>query len=313
LYTNEFSVVNEARARVELGAFMDGTRLSDGLSSFARPALLDEALALLSSGDWTILAGGTDYFPGWRDRARQGPVLDISNLQALRGICEDQTHWRIGALTTWSDIIKADMPPAFDALKLAAREVGSVQIQNRGTVAGNLCNASPAADGVPPLMILDPEIVLTSLAGERRVPLGDFILGNRSTALTADELVTEIRVPKSSSRGMSGFTKLGSRVYLVISIAMIAARLEITEDGTIADAAISVGACSVVARRLPGLENKLLGRAAHAETFDFIDTSDMADLSPIDDIRAPASYRLGAAVELTRRALIQCVPEGLEQ
>jgi len=97
---------------------MDGTRLSDGLSSFARPALLDEALALLSSGDWTILAGGTDYFPGLRDRARQGPVLDISNLQALRGICEDQTHWRIGALTTWSDIIKADMPPAFDALKL---------------------------------------------------------------------------------------------------------------------------------------------------------------------------------------------------
>lgn len=289
---------------------MDGTRLSHGLSSFARPALLDEALALLSNGGWSILAGGTDYFPGLRDRAAQGPVLDISNIKALRGIREDETHWRIGALTTWSDVIRADLPPAFDALKLAAREVGSVQIQNRGTVAGNLCNASPAADGVPPLLILDAEIVLSSLAGERRMPLAAFIHGNRATALSENEMVTEIRVPKSAAGGTSGFTKLGSRVYLVISIAMVAARLDISKDDRIAGAAISVGACSAVARRMADLENKLLGRSALAETFATIDATDLAGLSPIDDIRAPATYRLDAAAELTRRTLLQCLPEG---
>jgi CO/xanthine dehydrogenase FAD-binding subunit len=311
LYTNDFSLVIETYERVELGAFMDGTRLSESFLGFARPALLDEALTLLSGGEWTILAGGTDYFPSLRDRVSQKPVLDISNLRTLRGIREDETCWRIGALTTWSDVIKANLPPAFDTLKLAAREVGSVQIQNRGTVAGNLCNASPAADGAPPLMILDAEIVLRSLAGERHMPLASFIQGNRETARASDEIVTEIRVPKSSATGVSSFIKLGSRVYLVISIAMVAARLEISRDGKIADAAISVGACSAVATRLSGLENKLLGRPARPETFENIDVSDLADLSPIDDIRAPADYRMDAAVELTRRSLLQCLPEGL--
>ena len=290
---------------------MDGTRLSDSPLGFARPALLDEALSLLSSGEWTVLAGGTDYFPGLRDRLSRDPVLDISNLQTLRGIREDETYWRIGALTTWSDVKKAGLPPAFDALKLAAREVGSVQIQNRGTVAGNLCNASPAADGVPALMILDAEVVLRSLTGERHIPLSAFIHGNRATARASDEIVTEIRVPKSSATGVSSFTKLGSRVYLVISIAMVSARLEISRDGKIAGAAVAVGACSAVATRLSGLENKLLGHDARPETLGKIDVSDLAGLSPIDDVRAPASYRLDAAVELTRRSLLQCLPEGL--
>lgn len=289
---------------------MDGTRLSDAPSSFARPATLDEALSLLSDGGWTVLAGGTDYFPGLRDRPAAGPVLDISNLKDLRGLVEETDAWRIGALTTWSDIVKADLPAAFDALKLAAREVGSVQIQNRGTVGGNICNASPAADGAPPLMILDARVVLRSRRGERRMPLGDFIQGNRSTALAQDEIVTEIRIPKSATRGAAHFTKLGSRVYLVISIAMVAARLEIDEAGKIVAAAVAVGACSAVARRLEGLERRLIGRQASLQTLTTIDASDLAGLTPIDDIRAPADYRLNAATELTRRALIQCLPKG---
>jgi CO/xanthine dehydrogenase FAD-binding subunit len=300
---------------------MDGTRLSDGLSDYARPTCLDEALALLSSGPasglsaemskrtWTILAGGTDYFPGLRDRPPSGRMLDLSGVEELRGIREARDHWRIGGLTTWSEIAAARLPAGFDALKSAALEVGSVQIQNRGTVAGNLCNASPAADGVPPLMVLDAEIVLRSSAGERRMPLGDFILGNRTTALGPGELLAEIIVPKAAAAGSSHFVKLGSRTYLVISIAMVAARLAVRPDGLIDTAAISIGACSPVARRLRDLEQRLVGQPARAETFASIGETDMAGLSPIDDVRASAAYRLEAAAELTRRALIGCLTQ----
>ena len=127
-----------------------------------------------------------------------------------------------------------------------------MQIQNTGTIAGNLCNASPAADGAPPLLILDAEVELRSVEIARHVPLGEFILGNRKTALRADELMTAIRVPISAVEGQSASLKLGARRYLVISIAMVAARVVTADDGTIRKAAIAVGSCSAVAQRLPG-------------------------------------------------------------
>jgi CO/xanthine dehydrogenase FAD-binding subunit len=289
---------------------MDGTRLSDGGATFVRPGTLDEALTQLSTGDWTVLSGGTDYFPGLRDRPPSGAVLDISALAELRGIREASDHWHIGALTTWSDVVAAQLPPAFEALKQAAREVGSVQIQNRGTVAGNLCNASPAADGVPPLLVLETQLVLRSHVRERRIPLTDFILGNRSTVLEPGEMVTAIIIPKAAAGGRSHFIKLGSRTYLVISIAMVAARLEINADGMIDAAAICVGACSPVAQRLADLEHRLIGWPARAETFAEIGEADLAGLAPIDDVRASAAYRMEAAAELTRRALTGCLGAG---
>src|SRR6185312_12387938 len=106
-------------------------------------------------------------------------VVDLSALATLRGIRFERDHIRIGGRTTWTDIIRADLPPAFAGLQAAAREVGSVQIQNSGTIAGNLCNASPAADGVPPLVAFDAEVELISQRGTRRLPLAQFITGNR--------------------------------------------------------------------------------------------------------------------------------------
>ena len=288
---------------------MEGSLLSDVQPGYARPRSTAEAMALLATGGWTVLAGGTDYFPALRDRPARGQILDITGLEELRGVREDRDHWRIGALTTWSDIIAAEMPPGFDALKQAAREVGSVQIQNRATVAGNLCNASPAADGVPPLSVLDAEVVLTSSAGERRLALASFILGNRATALAPGEIVTEILVPKLSSAGSSAFVKLGAREYLVISIAMVAARLVVDGAGNIEAAAVSVGACSAVARRLTGLEARLAGRPATLETLADVSTADVLELAPIDDARAPAGYRVEAAVELARRGLAGCLAQ----
>ena len=219
---------------------------------YAKPRTTDEALALLGEARWRILAGGTDFYPALGSRPLSENVLDINGLAELAGISEIASHIVIGARTTWTELIRHPLPSAFDAVKQAAREVGSVQIQNMASVVGNLCNASPAADGVPALMVLDAEIELRSQGGGRMLPLGEFILGNRKTALSPNEMVTAIRVPKASTDGASAFEKLGARRYLVISIAMAAARVEVGDDGRISNAAVAVGSCSAVAQRLAG-------------------------------------------------------------
>jgi CO/xanthine dehydrogenase FAD-binding subunit len=270
---------------------------------YAKPTNLSDALTLLGEAQWRVLAGGTDFYPALGAKPLQENVLDINGLGELRGIAETDGHIVIGARTTWTDIVKADLPPAFDALREAAREVGSVQIQNTATVAGNLCNASPAADGVPPLLILDADVELRSLGGTRHLPLTDFILGNRLTALQAGEIVTAIRIPKSSAAGPSNFQKLGARRYLVISIAMAAARI-IVEDGVVSDAAIAVGSCSAVAKRLSEVEAALHGLPVGPQLAQAIGGARFSELAPIDDVRGTAEYRLDAAREIVSRAVM---------
>ncbi|MBZ9996248.1 FAD binding domain-containing protein [Mesorhizobium sp. BH1-1-4] len=271
------------------------------MTRYAKPTTVDEALALLGEGAWRILAGGTDFYPAQGSRPFRDNVLDINGLAALRGIAETDTHWVIGARTTWTDVIRHPLPPAFDALKQAAAEVGSPQIQNVASVAGNLCNASPAADGVPGLLVLDAEVELRSAAATRHLPLSDFILGNRRTALQPGEMLTAIRVPKPA--GTSAFVKLGARRYLVISIAMVAARL-VVENGVVADAAIAVGSCSAVARRLAGVEAALRGLPVGTGLAEAVRSAPMTELSPIADVRGSAEYRLDAVREIVARAVL---------
>lgn len=271
---------------------------------YAKPRAIDEALELLAEDQWRILAGGTDFYPALGSRPLRQNVLDINGLDALRGMTETPDHFVIGARTSWTDVLRHKLPTAFDALKQAAREVGSVQIQNAGTVAGNLCNASPAADGVPALMILDAEVELRSLGGHRHLPLAAFVLGNRRTALRPDELMTAIRIPKRSASGTSSFFKLGARRYLVISIAMAAARVETDADGRLANVAIAVGACSAVAQRLARLEQALAGRFPGPSLFQEIEPDHFSALTPIDDVRGSAEYRHAAAQEIVLRALV---------
>lgn len=280
---------------------------------YARPTTPDEAIALLAEGSWTVLAGGTDFYPAQGTRPIREDILDIGAIGALRGIHDDGEKIVIGATTTWADTVRESLPSGFDALKLAAREVGSVQIQNTGTIAGNLCNASPAADGVPALMVLDAEVELASVRGTRRLPMQAFVLGNRKTARAPDELVTAIRVPKASTGGRSSFFKLGARRYLVISIAMAAARVETDTDGRISRCAIAVGACSPVARRLERLEAALVGLPADASALAIIGERHFDGLSPIADVRGSAEYRVAAAREIVGRALLDAFGPADEQ
>ncbi|HTR22441.1 MAG TPA: xanthine dehydrogenase family protein subunit M [Terriglobales bacterium] len=276
-----------------------------GIAAYTRPQTVDAALASLATGNSQILAGGTDFYPALGERVVQQPVVDISALTELRGITRKGSHFRIGALTTWTDVIHAALPPCFDALKSAAREVGSVQIQNRGTVAGNLCNASPAADGVPPLLILDAEIELLSHTSHRQIPLHDFLVGNRKTKRRPDELLTAILIPNAPVNARSAFLKLGARRYLVISISMVAAALVFGEDDRVSVARVAVGSCSAVARRLPQLERDLIG-IRRIDPGHPVNAEHLSDLSPIDDVRATAAYRVDATTHLIQRALAQC-------
>ncbi len=261
---------------------------------------------LLSDDQWTILAGGTDYYPGLRSEPPKGQVLDISKLDDLRGIKRADDHYRVGALTTWSEIAAASLPPAFHALQQAALEVGSVQIQNRATIAGNLCNASPAADGVPPLLALDASVELRAQSATRVLTLQEFLRGYRLTAKKRDELVSAILIPTAALKGVSAFRKLGARKYLVISIGMVAAKL-VVEDNIITDAAVAIGACSEVAQRLPAVEQLIIGESAEAHVVAAINPSHLPQIKPISDIRASAEYRYDAAVELVRRTLTDAI------
>ena len=273
---------------------------------YIRPTTLAEAVSALAAGEAQILAGGTDFYPALGDRLPRGRILDISGLSELRGVSFEPDWVRIGGLTTWSDVIQTPLPRCFDALKAAAREVGSVQIQNRGTVAGNLCNASPAADGVPPLLALDAEVELVSSSGRRRVSLDDFLVGNRKTQRRADEIVSAVLVPRILEGAASVFLKLGARRYLVISISMLAVVLVADESGGVSLARVAVGSCSAVARRLPALERSLVGKAIGEGLGDGIELSHLAPLSPIDDVRATAAYRMDASLTLVRRAVQAC-------
>ena len=270
-----------------------------------RPQSTAEALTLLATDSATIIAGGTDIFPAHVDRPPPKRLVDISRLRDLRGVRREANSFRIGAATTWTDIARADLPPSFDMLREAAREIGAVQIQNRATIGGNLCNASPAADGVPPLLALDATVELASPRGVRTMPLEAFLLGNRHTARAPDEIMTAVLIEDDHNHGRSTFLKLGARRHLVISIVMVAALLDIGEDGMVKYARIAVGAASVVGRRLRGLEARLVGQTVGRAMNDIVSPDDFAELSPIDDLRATAEYRREAAVELVRRALVQ--------
>lgn len=274
------------------------------MPDFARPSTVDEASRLLAAGGWRVLAGGTDLYPG-AGSGLAGPVLDVTALPGFSTI-DMGKGLRIGAAVSWSSIAEARLPPALRALQQAARQIGGRQVQNAGTIGGNLCNASPAADGVPPLLALDAEVELMSDAGPRRLALQDFLLGPRRTALREGEVLAAVHVPEAALVGQSGFVKLGARSHLVISIAMAAVRLVVTGD-IIVRAAVAVGACSPVAQRLPAVEAALIG-AGVGEAVERVRAGDVqAALSPIDDVRATAAYRREAAVELVRRAVAEAV------
>lgn len=276
---------------------------------YVRVASVDEAVAELARGRFEILAGGTDFYAARADRVISENILDISSISGSRRVEPIVDGWRIGVRVTWTDLMESVLPPSLRLLQQVAREIGGRQVQNAATVLGNVCNASPAADGVPALLALDARVVLKSVRGEREMPLAEFIVGPRRTARAADELLVAIDIPSRSPRATSAFRKLGHRRYLVISVAMVAVVLDFDEAGVVTSAALAVGACSACAQRLARLEERLIGVSLSSlnQGRSFLQAlvrpDDLNVLTPIDDVRGTATFRLDAARTVLARTL----------
>lgn len=251
------------------------------------PARLDEALDLLTAHpEATPIAGGTDlcvHWPGQLDAGRR-TWLDLTGVSELRGHRWEDHELALGALCTYWDIIEDPRAAvALPLLREAARQVGAVQIQTRGTWAGNVMNASPAADGVLALMAYDAAVVLRSGEGAETVPLSDFYTGYKEMRRQSDQLLTEIRVPLRSY-DFEWFEKVGTRAAQAISKVGAAATRRGSEWRVVANSV------APTVRRCPSLEAFLQtgGRASGPE--DLISLL-RRDVSPIDDIRSTARYR----------------------
>ena len=274
---------------------------------YYRPENINDAITTLSKGELTIAAGCTDLFPKTQEDSLGRNILDISAIKSLKSITIEKEFRRIGSGVTWTDLENEELPNCYEMLKECSLQVGSRQIQNLGTIGGNLCNASPAADGVPCLLSLDASVELISTNGKRILKLNDFIKGSRNTELKKNEILSAILIPQKTERGHSSFVKLGARKYLVISIAMVACKINLDGD-IISDIAISIGSCSAVARRLGELENTLIGKNVNSDlTQDIYNFDYKKHISPINDIRGTDAYRLEVAKVLVKKSIIDTI------
>ena len=268
--------------------------------NYFQPNDLNSALDVLqNNSDLTIAAGCTDLFPITNNMSLDKNILDITNIKSIRGFEFNNKETKIGSATTWTGIINENLPSCYDMLKACAKEVGSIQIQNLGTIGGNICNASPAADSIPCLLALDAKLELSSANNQRIIPIDEFILGSRKTKLEQGEILTSIIIPKEKEKGSSAFRKIGARKYLVISISMVACRILILNN-IIEDISISVGSCSEVAKRIFSIERQLINKNIKEDIFNQVDFSQLNEISPITDIRSTQVYRLKASQSLIK-------------
>jgi CO/xanthine dehydrogenase FAD-binding subunit len=274
---------------------------------YSAPGSIEEALSLLEGADesWHVLSGGTNLVVELRDRKKHPEaVLDISYIDSLRYIREEDGKIRIGARASVEDLLRSSLiREKAGVLYECAQNFAGPPIRNRATVVGNVVDASPAADCVPPLLALDAVAVLRSSKDERRVSLSEFATGVRETVRRPDELVTELEFEPVDSGSGYGYYKLGRRKAMAISVVSAAVVLRM-DNGSCRQAAISLGAVSAVPLRVGAAEALLSGQGApDAETVAECGRLASAASSPIDDIRASAEYRRLMCEVLTRRLL----------
>ena len=276
---------------------------------------LGDALALLSAspGEWTPFAGGTDLMVLLEaGKLPQRRLLDLWQINELRGIVVSSDAVTIGALATYTDLLTDPaMAAEFPLVCAAARETGAVAIQNRGTVGGNIANASPAADLPPALLVYDAALDLASARGRRRIPYESFHLGYKTMDLAPDELIVSITLPRrrrikaadeTTPPRTESYRKVGTRRAQAISKICFAAALDL--DGTlVGDIRIALGSVAPTVVRARSAEASLRGRAIGPQTIAAARSALATDISPIDDIRSSADYRLRVAGNLLEEFL----------
>lgn len=265
------------------------------------PASLADALTLLNTepGVWKPFAGGTDLMVLLEaGKLVHRNYVNIWNLKELRGIEANDTHITLGALTTYTEVqANTILRREFPMLCQAASETGGLAIQNRGTLGGNIINASPAADSPPALLAYDAEIELVSARGSRWLPYQGFHTGYKQLHLEPDELLARIRLPRNTTGLTHYYRKVGTRKAQAISKVCFAA-VGTIDRGNITDTRIAIGSVAPIVMRCVQTENTLRGQKLSDETIKSASASLVRDISPIDDIRSTAKYRLQVAKNL---------------
>ena len=267
------------------------------------PASLGEALSLRASGGYRPIAGGTDLMVQLAaDVAEPDAVLDLSRLTELKGVSTDGYEVTIGALTTYTELRHSPVISArLRALAEAASTIGAAQIQNRGTIGGNVCNASPAGDTLPVLLAVDAQFDLASVRGERTVPAREFWTGYRQLALTDDELLVRVRFAVDRMRH-TRFRKVGTRAAQAISKVVIA--LSYRSDGGVwRDVRVALGSVAPTPIRATATEAALEGTHPSEAVADQVAQVLAGEIQPIDDVRSSAVYRRSVSARVLHRLL----------
>ncbi len=273
------------------------------------PQSLNEALGILKekSSEIRLISGGTDVMVQIKDGVvKEKELLNLSYLKELKYIHEEGNLIKIGALTTYGEVEKSKIvnlsaPVLVDACKT----IGAAQIQNLGTIAGNLGNASPAGDSIPPLYVLNASVRLQSADSERVIPVNEFFLGPRKTKRAPDELITEISIEKSKPGTYYFFKKLGLREANAISLVSVACLIDLDSQKTITSIKLALGAVAPTVMRAIKSENLASGRQLDLNIVDEIARSVSEEISPITDIRGSAEYRRRAAYGLVYEGLYE--------
>jgi carbon-monoxide dehydrogenase medium subunit len=278
---------------------------------FLRPETLSELTMALAETGGHILAGGTDIIPQMQHaQFIAATLVDATHIAELSFIQEQRGRVQIGALTTHQEIATSTLLAQVNpALVDAALTVGCEQTRNRGTLGGNIANASPAADTVPPLMILDADVHILSRAGKNTMPLNEFFIGPGKTRLNPGELITHVSFQPFAGAWGVAFMKLGKRNGMAISVVSAAAGVLLNNEGKISQARLCLGSVAPVVVRSPKAEEILLGQLPTPEVLKRAALACQDDISPISDVRSTAEYRRHSATIIARRVLEQAVDQ----
>ena len=275
-------------------------------TEYVVPQSVAEAVEALSeSRDARVIAGGTDLMVGLREgHIRPTRLVDITRIQELTGISTQNGSLRIGAATKIDEILEhPTVRSEYPALVDAGRLLGGWQIQIMATLAGNLCNASPAAEMSGPLLVLDAEVEVMGPSGERRIPLDEFWTGPGKTVLEPAEILTCIVIPGEVRGRLSAYQRVDIRHSVDIALVSSAVGVELSE-GKVQLARIALGAVAPTVIRVTEVEAYLQGRTLSEEVLDKVEDLAKAAAVPISDVRASAEYRRAMAGVLARRVLL---------
>ena len=277
--------------------------------AFEVPKDLDTALRLLAADPGVrAFAGGTDLMVLLESgKLPPGRYVNIWGLGELRGMAVGADHVSLGALTTYTDVLSDPvLQSEFPLLCSAARQTGGIATQNRGTLGGNIANASPAADSPPALLVYDAELELRSIRGVRRTPYSRFHTGYKATDLAPGEIISRIFLPRRQSTWRQTYRKVGTRSAQAISKVCLAAALDL-DGNRVRDVRVAFGSVAPTPIRCTKVEAALRDRIPDSELASAVSAALISDISPIDDLRSTARYRLRVAQNLLIQFLTDTV------